>query len=39
MNLAEYDEKFPFRGGNRKINITLSHVVDRYCISIVVICI
>ena len=26
MYLSEYDEKFPFRGGNRKINITLSHV-------------
>ena len=30
MFLAEYDEKFTFRGGNRKINITLSHVVDRH---------
>ena len=38
MYLAEYDEKFPFRGGNRKINITF-YVVDRYCICIVVICI
>ena len=39
MYLAEYDEKFPFREGNRKMNITLSHVVDRHCICIVVICI
>ena len=23
MYLAEYDEMYPFRGGNRKINITV----------------
>ena len=34
MYLAEYDEKFPFRGGIRKTNITLTHVVDKHCIAL-----